>query len=79
MKPFTVLLLYPDYVSQNYGQETYLAHVSAANPTSAVEAARQACRLENEWHLFPDSDCSNDMHALFVTDGHHVDLSGGAK
>ena len=40
MSPYTVLLLYPDYLNDN-GDETYLAHVEAAGPHEAVAAARQ--------------------------------------
>lgn len=29
MKPYTVLLLRPDYIAEPYGQDTYLAHVNA--------------------------------------------------
>ena len=41
MHPYTVLLLYPDYLNDN-GDETYLAHVEAADPREAVTAARLA-------------------------------------
>ncbi|MDX9971931.1 MAG: hypothetical protein RBU21_02965 [FCB group bacterium] len=44
-KPYTVLLLYPDYIASNYGQETYSLWVEAINPEGAVaEAQEEACR-----------------------------------
>ena len=29
MRPYTVLLLRPDYIAEPYGQDTYMAHVFA--------------------------------------------------
>ncbi len=39
-KPYTVILLRPDYMADNYGQDTCMLHVKADNPTQALERAR---------------------------------------
>ena len=45
-QPFTVLLLYPETLAENYGSETYLAQVVAVTPAKAVfEAQREANRV----------------------------------
>jgi hypothetical protein len=66
-KPYSVLLLYPDYASDNYGQETYYAWVQAPDPIAAVaEAQRQAVAAQ-----IIDIDDPIDFHPLLVTQGHH--------
>lgn len=40
-KPYTVILIYPDYMSENYGSEFYGTHVCAFDPEGAVLAARR--------------------------------------
>jgi hypothetical protein len=66
-KPYSVLLLYPDYVG-NYGEETYYAFVEAADPIEAVTVAqRQAVAAETV-----DIDDPDDFAPLLVTAGHHA-------
>jgi len=67
---YTVLLLYPEYGST----ETYLAHVEAIGPAVAqIVAAQEAANCYgNEHHWFA-------FKVLFVTEGHHNDLSKGTK
>lgn len=67
MIPFTVLLLRPDYMTSNFGQDTYLTYVFASNVSTAIDRARDEIRA-------PDQD-PLDYHCLFCTTGHHVDLS----
>ena len=67
MTPFTVLLLRPDYMTDNFGQDTYLAYVFAPNANTAIDRAREELRA-------PDQD-PLDYHCLFCTTGHHVDLT----
>lgn len=69
--PFTVLLLYPDYMVDNFGQETYLAHVFASDTANAIAYARNEIRAQ-------DQDPS-DFYCLFCTTGHHVDISGSMR
>ena len=65
-KPYSVLLLYPDYANDG-GHETYYAWVEAADwDTAVAEAQRQAVAA---------NDCveidSADFVPLLVTEGHH--------
>ena len=38
---YSVVLLYPDYLAENYPEETYLAWVLASTPREAAAAARK--------------------------------------
>lgn len=69
MPKFTVLLLYPDYLASNYGQETYLAHVGAKNPDMAVREAQRRAKEDNK-----TVDNKDDFFPLAVFSGHHQDL-----
>jgi hypothetical protein len=65
-KPYSVLLLYPDYADYT-GYETYYALVEAADPTAAVAVARrEAVTAQDGIEIEPD-----DFHPLLVTKGHH--------
>ncbi len=65
-KPYSVLLLYPDYADDT-GYETYYALVEAADPDEAVAAAqREAVAAQDGIEIEPD-----DFHPLLVTPGHH--------
>jgi hypothetical protein len=71
MHPYTVLLLYPDYLNDN-GDETYLAHVEAADPREAVTAARQQATDANTTERGCSLNNPTDMAALIVFPGHHT-------
>lgn len=73
MQPFTVLLLYPDYMPNQYdGQETYLAHVEAVTVDEAVEVAqREAFSAQEDM----TDECPSDFAVLFVCPGHQIDLA----
>jgi hypothetical protein len=65
-KPYSVLLLYPDYANDG-GTETYYAFVEAPDPITAVaEARRQALAANDGVEIQPD-----DFAPLLVTEGHH--------
>lgn len=67
MEDFTVLVLRPDYAAQNYGQDTFLAHVSAATVAQAQKAAKkEAADADRE----PD----DDYFVLLALRGHHFDI-----
>jgi hypothetical protein len=67
LKPFSVLLHYPDDLD-NTGYETYYAFVEAADPIEAVAAAqRQAVAVQSI-----KIDDPTDFHPLLVTEGHHA-------
>jgi hypothetical protein len=68
---YTVLLLRPDYIADQYGEDTYLAHVTAGNPTEALaEARREVAKAdgndEPEW---------NDYACLCIFEGTLTDLN----
>lgn len=68
---FTVLLLYPDYLSDNFGEETYLAHVTAEDAGTAALVAQAMAQTGNGAASDPA-----DFAVLFVLQGHHHDLKG---
>src|ERR1043166_4101418 len=65
-KPYSVLLLYPDYANDN-GTETYYAFVEALDPIDAVAVAqREAISAQDGVEGAPE-----DFAPLLVTPGHH--------
>jgi hypothetical protein len=65
-KPYSVLLLYPDYANDS-GLETYYAFVEALDPIEAVATAqREAVRSQDGMVGDPE-----DFPPLLVTPGHH--------
>jgi hypothetical protein len=66
-RPYSVLLLYPDYADDT-GYETYYAFVQASDAIDAVAVAqRQAVAAQ-----IVDIDDPTDFHPLLVTEGHHA-------
>ena len=71
MNNYTVLLLRPDYVADEFGKDTCLAHVVA----NGAEEAQKMAQLK---YAMDERDAGNqpeDYHVLFVALGHHQDLS----
>lgn len=69
LKPYSVLLLYPNYANEN-GNDTYFTHVETANAADAVEATRQEASKQTD-------DCpAADFALLAVFDGHLENLVG---
>jgi hypothetical protein len=66
VKPYSVLLLYPDYANDG-GTETYYAWVAATDPSAAVAEARRRAYAANEGEIMTPSD----FDPLLVTEGHH--------
>lgn len=67
LKEYSVLLRYPDYVSDT--GETFYAFVTASNPKQAVALAQQdACELNN----LTERD---DFAPILVTAGHNKGLN----
>ena len=65
-KPYSVLLLYPDYANDD-GTESFYAFVEATGPVEAVSLAqRQAVAANDCVEIEPD-----DFVPLLVTQGHH--------
>ena len=63
-KPYSVLLLYPDWANDG-GTETYYAFVEAPDTLAAVAEAQRQALATNEW---PDVDPA-DFAPLLVTEG----------
>ena len=61
---FTVLLLYPDYLANNYGEDTYLAHVEAVSPADAAEKAQNQAVKDTF-----EEDSAEDFLPLFIAYG----------
>jgi hypothetical protein len=65
-KPYSVLLLYPDYANDS-GAETYYAFVDASDELEAVAVVqRQAVAAQEGVEIEPDA-----FAPLLVTQGHH--------
>ena len=63
LKPYTVILLYPDFEYEN--PQSYLAHVEAPNPEFAVREAQEQASEANEGQY-----SAEDFLALYVFEGH---------
>ena len=75
MNDYTVLLLRPDYMADEFGKDTYLAHVSA-NGAQEAQCKAQAEVISVDYEGEPDDGVDpTDYHVLFVASGHHEDLS----
>lgn len=70
VRSWTVLLLYPDYLADNYGQETYLTWVNATSAADAEKFAREEAAQANNY----EPDDAENFAVLFVTLGTHPNL-----
>ena len=70
-RPYTVLLLYPDYLASDYGHETYLAHVHAHTTEAAIRFAQNEVASAGDNGL----DSAPDFHVLAVFAGHQIDIA----
>lgn len=65
MTKYTVLLLYPDYLAEQYGDDTYLAWEYADSAETAIICAKASASEEH----------GEDFGVLAVFKGHLKDLS----
>lgn len=72
--PYTVILIYPDYIAEQYGEEFWISHVEAEAPAQAVEAAQREALEANPIHT-GEVDSHTDFAVVAVFEGHHDDLS----
>ncbi len=72
LKPYSVLLLYPDYIADAFGQETYFTHVDAVDPAEAIAIAQAQAFNENSEHI-DDTGEAIDFFPLLCLAGHHQD------
>lgn len=80
MKKYTVILLYPDYVAENYGQETYMTSVEAEDPVAAVAKARSevldAALTEADGGQYESEyEDPADLFVIAVIEGEHADVN----
>ncbi len=64
LETFTVILLYPDYSTDNYGQDTYTTCVEAADRDDAVLQAQLDCHAN-----VPGIEDPDDLAELAVIKG----------
>jgi hypothetical protein len=77
LKWYSVLLLYPDYIAETFGLETYYAWVQARDSLDAVrKAKRQAGEHNSKVH---GRQCAKDFHPLLVISGRRYGLPTGAE
>lgn len=71
---YTVLLLRPDYVADDYGQDTYQAWVEAESVTEAIRKAQLEVVIVDD----PDDrfNFAADYFVLAVYLGHQADIQG---
>jgi hypothetical protein len=70
MPKYSVLLLYPDYMAETYGEDTYFAHVTAVDPIEAVRRA-QIQALNAQPRYIRKGSKVEDFKPLLVIAGHH--------
>ena len=70
-KRYTVILIYPDTVADQYGEDFYWAHVSAADPASALVMARAEALDVSE--LTEDECAPIDFACVACIEGWHYD------
>lgn len=76
MNDYTVLLLRPDYMADEFGKDTYLAHVMADGAEQARAFGQiEAWDADNKSDNDADPSDHQDYHVLFVALGHHENLS----
>jgi hypothetical protein len=80
MKTYTVLLLRPDYVADDYGTDTYMTHVDAPTVAAAQAAAqREAVLMDYSPQDEPIDEEEilehmPDYAVLMVIEGKHMDI-----
>jgi len=80
-KPYSVLLLYPDYAAATFGHDTYYCFVEAPNAKAAIKKAQIAASHANSIQWDSETDrrqLARDFHPLIVLAGYHeAELLGG--
>lgn len=74
---FTVILLRPDYLTGNYGQDTYMTTVDANTPETALKTARERV-IEgdnDDVEEFLKHHELTDYHCIALIAGDHKDLN----
>lgn len=61
---YTVVLIYPDYLAEDYPRDCYISYVNSENPRTAIKKAKQEAAKANK---IKDKD---DFLAIACFDGH---------
>lgn len=72
MNPFTILLLYPDYLATTFGHDTYMTSVQAPTVAAAITKAQADIAIEYN-HRGHDVRLE-DFHCLCAIAGDHPDI-----
>ena len=71
-RTWTIVLLYPDYIADSFGQDTYLAYTEADDERTALRKAQlQAMNAQPPAHR----RTADDFYPLAVFEGVHTDYS----
>lgn len=73
--------MYPDYLTSNYGEETYYNHVEARDEHHALELVRDMAIRANSTNEEEIKENAKDFGCLLVLEGHHdplIDVRDGA-
>jgi hypothetical protein len=73
VKTYTVLLLYPDYLAETFGQETFLACIKAKTVQHAIQRAQKEAFKANPGYR-RGHDLS-DFYPLITLEGEHQDIT----
>lgn len=72
-RPWTIMLLRPDYAAATFGHDCYRALVTGATAARALKKARAAACEEDE----RPPECAEDYYCLSCVEGHHRDYHDG--
>jgi hypothetical protein len=67
MNTYTVVLLYPDHIANNYGHEHYFWEGEADSPAEAARAAQQ--HLASEHNSGAATSDPDDFYVVVVIEG----------
>ena len=73
MKPYTVILMHPDYYAETYGQDSTVRHVNAREPGTEIRRAQRDAAQEAEC-----DDQESDWFPIACFAGHLQDVAGTA-
>jgi hypothetical protein len=69
-KKFTVVLLRPDYIADEFGKDIFSDYVMAYGPEDAIKQARKTASVVDEI----SEDAAEEYHALVVYEGYQQSL-----
>lgn len=74
-KPYTVVLMLPEYLAENYGEDVYRAFVTATTPKAGVAAARRELDKVMKDAGNGGLDDLVDAAVVVMYEGHHTDIN----